>query len=413
MKNIDIQFVRQQFPGLVSSEPLVFCSNAGGSFVAGPVLERMEDYQRRLRVQPYNAFEPSAEAGRAMDLARKRWCGALGIGDDELTLAPSSSANSYVMSQAVGANWGPGDEIVVTAQDHETNVGAWRRRAEAAGATIREWNLQPDSGLLDPEDLYDLLNDKTRWVFFTQCSNVIGTVNPVAEIVAGIRARCAARVCVDAVAHAPHHLCNPRELDVDMYFFSLYKVFGPHQGLLFVRAELQAELQPQGHYFTSADPAKRYNPSGPQHAQVASCAGIIDYLDQVYLHHGGDPRLNTAMRMNQLHELFAAHERELAAPLLDWLDASPAVRLLGKPHTRDGDRAPTIAFVPLSQSVAEVVTGLQQRQIGAEGGNFYAPRLFTPMGLDAGQGVVRLSLLHYNTLAEVGRIMRALDQVLT
>ena len=108
----------------------MFCSSAGGSFVAKPVLELMEDYQQRLRVQPYNAFEPSAEAGRAMDRARTRWCEALGIRDSELTLGPSSSINSYVMANAVGAHWGPGDEIVVTAQDHETNVGAWRRRAE-------------------------------------------------------------------------------------------------------------------------------------------------------------------------------------------------------------------------------------------------------------------------------------------
>ena len=218
--SLDIDFVRGQFPQCADYPDVVFCSNAGGSFVAAPVIEQFNHYNTHTRVQPYSNFTPSREAGAAMDAARAGWAAALNIEQSELTLGPSSSANTYVMAQAVGADWQPGDEIIVTNQDHETNIGAWRRKAEEAGATVREWSVDRDTGLLDPEELYPLLNERTRWVFFTHCSNLMGTINPVAEITARIKAASPARVGVDAVAYAPHHLPDVRALGVDLYFFS-------------------------------------------------------------------------------------------------------------------------------------------------------------------------------------------------
>ena len=287
-----------------------------------------------------------------MDAARRGWADALNIGLEELTIGPSSSANTYTMAQAIGAGWRPGDEIVVTQQDHETNIGAWRRKAEEAGATVREWALDPATGLLDPEDLYALLNDNTRWVFFTHCSNLMGTVNPVADIVDQVRARSAARVGVDAVAYAPHHIPDLKALDVDLYFFSLYKVFGPHQGILYVRGALSDELAGQSHYFIRDDPAKRYNPAGPQHSQVAACRGVLDYFSALHRHHGSDSATSdhrtagARATLEAIHPLIVEQERSLAEPLLDYLENSPQVQLLGKRHCRDGDRAPTIAFRP-------------------------------------------------------------------
>jgi selenocysteine lyase/cysteine desulfurase len=321
--------------------------------------------------------------------------------------------NSYVMAQALGATWGAGDEIVVCQQDHEANHGVWRRMAQARGATVKEWCVDADSGLLDPTELYSLLSANTRWVFFTHCSNIIGTVNPVREIVSGIRSRCAARVCVDAVAYAPHHIADMQALDVDMYLFSLYKVFGPHQGVMYVRGALHGELAPQCHYFNEQDPRKRFNPAGPQHAQVAACAGVLDYFDALHRHHWDQAAVPAARRMENLHGLLADHEASLAVPLLDYLQHSPGVRLLGKAHCRDGDRAATIAFRPLRESAASVAAALQSRGIGTENGNFYAPRLLESLGIDPADGVVRLSLVHYSSRAEVDRILQALDEVLS
>ena len=410
---LDLDFIQKQFPECSDYPEVVFCSNAGGSFVARPVLDLFDQYNSHTRVQPYSAFTPSHEAGEAMDAAFAGWAQALNSGLDELTLGPSTSMNVYVMAQAVGANWQPGDEIIVTQQDHEANIGAWRRKAEEKQVTIREWAIDPETGLLNPDDLDDLLNENTRWLFFTHCSNVVGTVNPVADIVRKVRLQSAARVCVDAVSYAPHQICDMKALGVDMYLFSLYKVFGPHQGVLYVNSDLSEELQGQGHYFNREDIRKRYNPAGPQHSQIAACKGVLDYFDAVHLHHGGDADASPVQKMQAVSRLISAQERSLAEPIVAWLDESPAVRLLGKPHCADGDRVATMAFKPLHKTAAAVTTAMQQDGIGTEHGDFYAPRALEAMGIETTDGVVRISLVHYNTEAHVQRILTALDRALT
>lgn len=407
--NLDIDHVRSCFPQ--ASDSFVYCSNAGGSFVAAPVLDLMEQYNRRMRIQPYAPFSPSREGGEAMDRARERWCAALNISDDELTIGPSTSANSYTMAHAIGAGLSPGDEIIVCQQDHEANHGPWRRMAEAQGLKLKQWDVDPDTGLLDPSSLDGLLGERTRWVFFTHCSNLVGTTNPVREIVDRIRAASPARVCVDGVAHTPHHIPDLRALDVDMYLFSLYKVYGPHQGILYVRRDLHESLAPQSHEFLAHLPNKRYNPAGPQHAQVAASAGVIDYFEGLMAHHGiSEPTLTAGL--DALHQVIAAHEAQLAAPIVDYLHQSPDVQLLGKGHVRDGDRAPTIAFRPRVKSSAEVASAMQAEAVGAEHGDFYAGRVLDGMGIDRRAGVVRLSLVHYNTVNEAQKIVAALDRAL-
>ena len=409
---LDIDFVRSQFNQLSDNPKLVFASNAGGSYVCNQANDLLEHYNRHLRVQPYSRYSPSAEAGQAMDRAQQGWAQALNIDPAELTIGPSTSINTYVMAQAIGDLWVPGDEIIVTNQDHEANSGAWRRKAIEKGVTIRQWEVDPDTGLLNIESLFPLLRDNTRWVFFTHCSNIVGTANPVAEIVKTIKSGSDARVFVDAVAYAPHHISDLKALGIDGYAFSLYKVFGPHQGLMYINRDIHGDLTSQAHYFNSGVPSKDFNPAGPQHAQVAGCAGVLDYFDALHRHHFGDSDKSSNARLDEIHQLILQHENALASPLLDYLDNHPQVRLLGKPHANDNDRAPTIAFKPLNQSSKSLAHKLQDAGIGTEYGNFYAHRLITDLGIDPDDGVVRLSLVHYGNQEEVERILRALDAAL-
>jgi selenocysteine lyase/cysteine desulfurase len=409
---LDIDFVRAQFGQLADDPEFVFACNAGGSYVCNQANQVLEHYNRHTRVQPYSRYQPSADAGEAMDRAYRGWADALNIDRGELTIGPSTSINTYVMAQAIGDLWMPGDEIIVTNQDHEANSGVWRRKAHEKGVTIRQWEVEADSGLLDIEALFPLLRDNTRWVFFTHCSNIVGTVNPVTEIVKTIKAGSKARVFVDAVAYAPHHISDMKALGADGYAFSLYKVFGPHQGLMYVNRDVHGDLTSQAHYFNSGDPAKDFNPAGPQHAQVAGCAGVLDYFDALHQHHFGDSDSSSNARLDDIHQLILQHENELAAPILDFLHQHSDVRLLGKSHTRDNDRAPTIAFRPLKQSAESLTHKLQDAGIGSENGNFYAHRLISDLGIDPDDGVVRLSLVHYGNQDDVNRILQALDSTL-
>ena len=344
-----------------------------------------------------------------MDRAIGLWSQALNIEESELTIGPSTSANSYVMAHAIGQTLAPGDEVVVCQQDHEANHGAWRRMAESREADVKEWLVDPETGLLNPEDLYTLLTEKTRWVFFTHCSNLVGTTNPVKEIVAGVKARSSARVGVDGVAHAPHHIPDLRELDCDLYFFSLYKVYGPHQGILYVRESVGEELMPQSHYFLAYDPRKRFNPAGPQHAEVAASGGVLDYFHVVMDHHGikSDDSLSSALQ--SLHELFSIHEVSLASPIVEYLNDSSKVQLLGKSRCNEHDRVPTISFRPLNMTASAVTRAMNKHGVGAENGDFYAQRVLKGMGIDPKDGVVRVSMVHYNTQEEALKIVQALD----
>lgn len=409
---LDIDFVRSQFDQLNDDPEFVFASNAGGSYVCKQVNRVMEHYNHHTRVQPYSNYPSSREAGEAMDRAQQGWAQALNIDSSELTVGPSTSINTYVMAQAIGELWKAGDEIIVTNQDHEANSGVWRRKALEKGVTIRQWEVETDSGLLSIDSLFPLLRDNTRWVFFTHCSNIIGTANPVAEIVRTIKSGSAAHVFIDAVAYAPHHISDLKALGVDAYAFSLYKVFGPHQGLLYVNNDIHGDTTSQAHYFNSGSPTKDFNPAGPQHAQVAACAGVLDYFDELHQHHFGDSDKNRNQRLGEIHQLILQHENELATPILEFLHQHDAVRLLGKSHARDNDRAPTIAFQPLKHSSEAVATRLQNAGIGTENGNFYAHRLISDLGIDPDDGVVRLSLVHYSHPDEVKRIVQALETAL-
>lgn len=411
IKPLDLDYVRQQFPQLHDDAEFIFASNAGGSYVCQQVNGILERYNRHTRVQPYNRFPSAIEAGEAMDRAYARWADALCVDREELTLGPSTSINTYVMAQAMGGGWQAGDEIIVTNQDHEANSGVWRRKAHERGVVIKEWQVEGDTGLLNPDDLLPLLSDRTRWVFFTHCSNIVGTANPVASIVDLIRSNSQARVMVDAVAYAPHHLPDLKALGVDAYVFSLYKVYGPHQGLLYVSEAVREELSSQAHYFNVGNATQDFQPSGPQHAQIAGSAGVIDYFDELYAHHY-DSKPAAAERFDTLHQMISQHEAQLCNPILDYLGSDSNFRVLGKKHTRDDDRAPTIAFKHARISSFELCTALQAEGIGTEHGNFYAHRLINDLGFDADDGVVRLSLLHYNTLADSEHIVAALDRSL-
>jgi len=409
---LDINFVRQQFDQLQDEPEFVFASNAGGSYVCNQTNDILEHYNRHTRVQPYSHYGSSTEAGEAMDRAKQAWAAALNINLSELTIGPSTSMNTYVMSQAIGAAWQPGDEIIVTNQDHEANSGAWRRKATEKGVTIRQWEVDTQTGLLNTEALLPLLDDKTRWVFFSHCSNIVGTANPVAEITKLIKKHSSAKVFVDAVAYAPHHICDLKALGVDGYAFSLYKVFGPHQSLMYISSAIHHQLASQAHYFLSGEASKDFNPAGPQHAQVAACAGVLDYFETLYQHHFGKSDGDQPQKLAAIHDLILQHENTLAAPILEFLDTHSEVRLIGKTNVNDDDRAPTIAFRPLQHSSQKLATRLQDAGIGTENGNFYAHRLISDLGIDPDDGVVRISLVHYNTQRDVEKILHELDRAL-
>lgn len=409
MTDLDVEFARAQFPAF--SVPALagqaFFENAGGSYACGPVIDRLTRFYRERKVQPYAPYAAAQAGGAEMDEARARLAAMMGVETDEVSFGPSTSANTYVLAQAVLRGLEPGAAIVVTNQDHEANSGVWRRLGDE-GVEVREWQIDPETGHLDPEELKPLLADgRVRLVCFPHCSNVVAEINPVAEIVALAHAA-GAFACVDGVSYAPHGLPDVGALGADVYLFSAYKVYGPHQGVMVIRREFGEKLPNQGHWFNGGTLYKRFTPAGPDHAQIAACAGIADYFDRLHDHHfgaGADARERAA----RVHDLMRAHEVRLLQPLLDRLAARNDVRLIGP---RDAARrAPTVA-VALDRPAEPVSAALVREGINCWAGDFYAVRPLTAMGVDLDKGVLRLSFVHYTTEAEVARLIDALDRVL-
>ena len=404
--NLDIAWVRAQFPAFdeASLQGQAFFENAGGSYTCRQVIDRLHRFYTQRKVQPYAPYDASRIGGEEMDEAQRRLAQMLGVKTHELSFGPSTTQNTYVLAQAVRKWIKPGQSIVVTNQDHEANSGPWRRLAED-GVSILEWQIDPETGELSLDDLAVLLEQDVALVCFPHCSNVVGALNDVAAITA-LAKSAGARVVVDGVSYAPHGFPDVDQLGCDVYLFSAYKTYGPHQGIMVIREDWGFELPNQGHHFNASKLDKRLTPAGPDHAQIAASAGMADYFDAMSLHHGGG---TGAAAGRMAHDLMRAQEVAVLQPLLDYVAAKNSVRLIGPADATR--RAPTVAMA-LETDGEEAAAKLAPYGIMTGGGDFYAQRPLEAMGVDMSKGVLRVSFVHYTTKAEVDALMGALDQVL-
>ncbi|WP_127559260.1 aminotransferase class V-fold PLP-dependent enzyme [Nioella ostreopsis] len=408
MTTMDIDWVRAQFPAFSqpSLQGQAFFENAGGSYTCQQVIDRLFRFYTERKVQPYAPYEASRLGGEEMDEARARLAAMLGVETDELSFGPSTTQNTYVLAQAFRQYLDAGDAIVVTNQDHEANSGPWRRLADE-GIEVREWQIDPETGHLDPAALAQLMADgKVRLVCFPHCSNVVGEVNDVAAICAQAKAA-GAYTCVDGVSYAPHGFEDMGALGADIYLFSAYKTYGPHQGIMVIRRTLGEVLPNQGHYFNEGSLYKRFTPAGPDHAQVAASAGMADYMEALSAHHGGPASGAGAARF--AHGLMREQEVSLLEPLLAYLSSKNSLRLIGSASPTG--RAPTVA-VSLDRPGEAVAAELAAHGIMAGGGDFYAVRPLGAMGVDLERGVLRMSFTHYTHHGEIQQLIAALDKVI-
>lgn len=397
---LDVAFVRRQFPQL--ADGTAFFENAGGSLVPEPVRKRLIDFVSASFAQPSYDSAPSLVSRQKMTDGKRLAADLLGVEPEEIVLGPSTTLNFYVLSHALRPLFQPGDEVIVTDQDHEANVGSWRRLAEF-GLVIREWQVDRKTGELRLADLDKLLSAKTKLVCVTHCSNVVGTVNDVAAVAARAK-KVGALTIVDGVGYAPHHLIDVKALGVDAYACSAYKIFGTHIGILWVKPDLAKRAKPQAHEFITSAP-QTLNPGGLTYELVAGLGGTGDYLDLLYKHHFGSGDNSPRARYARVFKLIEDHEKKLGARIVDFLKSRKSVHLVGE----DGARAPIICFTVDGKTSTEVAKALFDRKIAVGHGHFYAKRCVDALGVE---GVIRISFAHYNDDAEVDRLIQALSEIL-
>ena len=411
MPKLDVDYVREQFPAF--KDPLSakwsFFENAGGSYVPSNVIERLNHFMTSTKVQPYAEFDTSAIAGENMDKATNFFAEMINADNDEIIIGGSTTMNMYVLSNAMKSLLKPGDEVIVTNQDHEANVGAWRRLVDQ-GMVVKEWQINNDTAELEIDDLKTLLSEKTKIVAVTHCSNIVGSINDLKSI-AELVHQYDAYIVGDGVSYAPHGFPDVKSLDVDFYAFSLYKTYGPHLGLLYGKKEILDQLPNQNHEFLEGDVPYTLNPGGPNHEELSCLVGVYEYFMNLFEHHYPGENLSIRQKIHKVNELIAEHEKEIANPLLDYLSNRSDIRLIGKEKITDKDRAPTIAFTMKNKSSKDLSSELVKHGIATRNDNFYAWRCLMSLGIDVDDGVVRTSMVHYNTHDDVSNLIKALKQI--
>ena len=294
---LDLDFVRSFFPAL--NETWAFMENAGGSMVPHTVIDRVRDYMTECQVQPAFGFRASADAAQRIADGQKAVAAIINADSDEVVVGPSTTRNVITLAAAVRGWFKSGDELIVTNLDHEANNGHWRRLAEF-GVTIREWQVNPETAELEVESLRPLLSDKTKLVCFSHCSNVAGGVNPVREI-ADLVHDAGGMVCVDGVAYAAHGTIDVKALDVDFYLLSLYKLYGPHLGVMYGKRQHLLDAKGQYFYFHGEDDIPlKLNPGAPNFELTAGSVGIADYFEALASHHLEEPANDLTGRVRQI-----------------------------------------------------------------------------------------------------------------
>ena len=408
---LDLDFVRSQFPAFKDplSKDWSFFENAGGSYVPKQVIERLNKFMISTKVQPYAEYPMSKIAGENMDEATELFAKMINANSKEIIIGGSTSINLYVLSNALKYSIKPGDEIIVTNQDHEANISPWRRLSEV-GANIKEWKINPETAELDIETFENLLTDKTKIVAVTHCSNIVGTVNNLKKI-SELTHKKNAILIGDGVSFAPHGFPDVKELDVDFYTFSLYKTYGPHLALLYGKEDILKKLPNQNHEFLESNYPYTINPGGPNHEELVSLIGIYDYIIELFNHHFNEKEISVREKVNKINNLFSFHEEEVANPVLEYISRRKDLKLIGKSVIHNKNRAPTISFTSNTKSSKEISDILVSNKIATRNDNFYAWRCLKALGIDTEDGLVRLSLTHYNSKKDVSRLLDALAKV--
>jgi cysteine desulfurase family protein (TIGR01976 family) len=404
-----IDRVRAEFPALATTDdgrPRIYFDAPGGTQACRAAIRAMAAHLEQGSANSGGAFASSVETDALSRAAHEAMADLLGGDADEIAFGPNMTTLTFSLSRALAREWREGDEIVLTRLDHDANVTPWAMAAADRGVTVKWIDIDLATGTLRLDTLPGLLGPRTRLVAVGGASNALGTLNDVAEIVRLVRAGSDALVFVDAVQSVPHVPTDVRALGCDFLACSPYKFFGPHQGVLWGRAEIVEKVTAYKVRPASIDPAAIRFETGTQSFEgQAGVLGTIDYLEWLGRLIAPQPPASRRAALVAAMEGCVAYERILGERLIASLAEVGAV--LTGPPTMEG-RVPTFAFRIDGRDTKAVAAHLAAHGIHAWSGHFYAVEPVTRYGLWDQGGFVRVGLCHYSNMEEVERLIEAL-----
>jgi cysteine desulfurase family protein (TIGR01976 family) len=416
----DLSGLRAQFPALSETgpdgQPFAYFDGPAGTQVPAAVIEATGDYYRRANANSHGAFETSRRTQAVIAAARSAMADLLGGAPEEISFGPNMTTLTFATSRALARSWSAGDEVIVTRLDHDANVAPWVA-LEEQGIAVHHCDFHPEDCTLDLDHLASLLSRKTRLVAVGHASNAVGTINPVARI-AEMAHAVGALVWVDAVHSMPHVRVDVGELGADFLVCSAYKFFGPHVGILWAKREHGERLAPYKVRPSPTTAPEKFETGTQSFEGLAGVTAAVDYLagigsrEGAAAGEGGAPPGARRRELARAMSLIAAWERPMTLRMIEGLTAIPAVRIFGiTDPARIAERCPTIACRIGELSPLEVARRLDERGIFVWDGNYYAIAVTERLGFEATGGMVRIGIVHYNTPAEVERLLRAVEQL--
>ncbi len=367
----------------------------------------MHRYLTRTYVQLGAGYPLSQQCTATVDEAHAFARTFVNAGDGQAILGPSSTALLNILAESYGQVLKPGQKIILAETGHEANLGCWKR-LERLGVETVFWRMDTDSFTCPLDNLRELLDGSTALVALPHVSNLLGEIVDLAAVTKLAHAA-GARVVADGVAYAPHRAIDVQAWDVDWYVYSTYKVYGPHMAVMYGKKDALAELTGPNHFFIAGDDLPyKFEPGGANHESCAGLLGLGDYLK--FLTGTDETAPCDRQVVEEAMDRMRAWEDPLIARLLDYLNNREDVRVIG-PVVGGVDRVGTISFLHDTKSSREICDAVDRTGVAIRHGHMYAWHLCDALDLDLEDGVVRVSLVHYNTSEEIDRLIQVFEQV--
>ncbi|MFN1600715.1 cysteine desulfurase-like protein [Vibrio harveyi] len=408
--NFNLNQIREQFPALAqyhNDRPVTFFDGPGGSQVPQSVLDSMMSYLGHFNSNLGGHYFSSQATVDVMQSARESAQALFNApSSGNIVFGANMTSLTFQLSRAISRDWKEGDEIIVSALDHYSNVSSWQQAAEDKGVIVHQVRINEHDCTLDLEHLQSLLSEKTRLVAVTYASNTTGSIVDIHQVVE-LAHRIGAKVYVDAVHYAPHHLVDVQAIGCDFLACSAYKFFGPHVGIAYIADQWLHSIKPY-----KVEPATNIGPgrfeTGTQSFEgLAGVTAAIEYLAQF-----GDEGASLRQRLEQSYALYNQHEQQLSAHFLQRLSALDGVNLFGINDESSQLRTPTFALTFDKYAPEFIAKTLGEHNICVWNGHFYALGLVRQLGLEESGGVVRIGCMHYNTTAEIDMLFDVLESIL-
>lgn len=409
--SLDLELIRSQFPALSlqhDHRPRVYLDNPAGTQVPLAVLDRMRHTMVEHNANMHGNFRTSRVAtalAHEAHLAMADFYHA--ASPDEIVFGPNMTTLTFMMARVLGPLFHEGDELITTHMEHDGNNTPWRTMAAERGMVVKTLPFSHDTYEFDLDELQSLITPRTRFAALNYASNILGTINPIPQMVRMLK-DAGALTYVDAVQYAPHGPIDVQALGADMLVSSTYKYYGPHLGVLWGRRELLERLHAYKLRVVPDVPPNKFETGCQSLEGQAGVLGAIDYLQWLGRTMGAEhaPVAGTVPeRTAHVHAAMTAmadYEHALSARLIDGLMALPDVRVHGiTDHAAFQRRVPTVSFSHPRLAPADMANFLDAHGVYVWNGHSYALPVIEWLGLADAGGVVRIGPTHYNTLAEV------------